>query len=80
MAGRPDCVPRGPNRPRPYLIACGLIGEPTPPVIANGGATILLQTLRQNLDRSAEPQVDDFEVERITRTRQIVTERTGTEG
>ena len=48
--------------------------------VAYGGATIVLQTLRESLDRSAQQPVDDFEVERITRTRQIVSERTGTEG
>ena len=48
--------------------------------VANGGATIVLQTMRETLDRASQPEVDDFEVERITRTRQIVSERTGTEG
>jgi hypothetical protein len=48
--------------------------------VAYGGATIVLQTLRESLDRSAQQPIDDFEVERITRTRQIVSERTGTEG
>lgn len=48
--------------------------------VANGGASIVLQTMRETLDRNGEPAVDDFEVERITRTRQIVNERTGTDG
>lgn len=48
--------------------------------VASGGATIALQTMRETLDRAAEPAVDDFEVERITRTRQVVSERTGTDG
>ena len=48
--------------------------------VANGGALIVLQTLRDSLDRAGQPEVDDFEVERITRTRQIVSERTGTDG
>ena len=48
--------------------------------VANGGATIVLRAMRETLDRVDQPPVDDFEVERITRTRQIVSERTGTEG
>ena len=45
--------------------------------LAFGGAKLMLDSAHQTLD-SAAP--DDFEVERITRTRQIVSERTGTEG
>ena len=48
--------------------------------IANGGAAILLEAARDTLDRAERPAIDDFEIESITRTRQIVTERTGTEG
>ncbi|MDA1148192.1 MAG: hypothetical protein O3A76_16465 [Chloroflexi bacterium] len=48
--------------------------------VANGGAAIVLQTLRETLDRAGKPAPDDFEVERITRTRQVISERTGTDG
>ncbi len=48
--------------------------------VASGGATIAFQSMRESMDRAGQPEVDDFEVERITRTRQIVSERTGTEG
>lgn len=48
--------------------------------VAYGGASLVLQTLHDTLERSGQPAPDDFEVERITRTRQIVSERTGTEG
>ena len=48
--------------------------------VASGGATIALQSVREAMDRAGEPEVDDLEVERITRTRQVITERTGTEG
>lgn len=48
--------------------------------VAYGGAATVLQTLREALDKTAQPPMDDFEVERITHTRQVVSERTGTEG
>ncbi len=48
--------------------------------VAYGGAAIVLEAAQAALERTDSPAVDDFEVERITRTRQIVTERTGTDG
>lgn len=48
--------------------------------IAYGGAAQVLQTMREALDGTRGPDPDDFEIERVTRTRQIVSERTGTDG
>ena len=48
--------------------------------VAYGGAALVLQGMRDTLERTGRPPVDDFEVERITRTRQVVSERTGTDG
>lgn len=48
--------------------------------VAYGGATIILEAAQEALDRVDRAELDDFEVERITRTRQIVSERTGTDG
>jgi hypothetical protein len=48
--------------------------------VANGGATIVLNATRNALERSEGRGVDDFEVERITRTTQVISERTGTDG
>jgi hypothetical protein len=49
--------------------------------VINGGATIALRAMRDGLERVGRPEdLDDFMVERITRTRQVVSERTGTDG
>jgi hypothetical protein len=48
--------------------------------VAYGGAKVLLEAAHEALGRADDLDVDDFEVERITRTRQIVSERTGTDG
>lgn len=48
--------------------------------VAYGGAAIVLEAAQDALDRADGAEIDDFEVERITRTRQIVSERTGTDG
>ncbi len=50
--------------------------------VAYGGAAAVLSAVRQTLEQAARGSVEDgeFEVERVTRIRQSVTERTGTDG
>ncbi|MBT5775080.1 MAG: hypothetical protein HOH95_11960 [Dehalococcoidia bacterium] len=46
--------------------------------VAYGGAAAVLASARQALEHTSDG--DDFEVERVTRIRQSVTEPTGTDG
>jgi hypothetical protein len=46
--------------------------------VAYGGAAAVLASVRQYLEHSSDG--DDFEVERVTRIRQSVTESTGIDG
>jgi hypothetical protein len=48
--------------------------------LAFGGAKLMLNSAHQTLDSADGAAPDDFEIERIARTRQIVSERTGIEG
>ena len=50
--------------------------------VAYGGAAAVLSAARQALEQAAGLDVEDaeFELERVTRIRQSVTERTGTDG
>jgi hypothetical protein len=48
--------------------------------VAYGGAAALLSAAHDALERSGRIEADDFEVERISRMRQVVSDRTGTEG
>ena len=50
--------------------------------VAYGGAAAILGAARQALEQTSAGHVEDgeFEVERVTRIRQSVTERTGTDG
>ena len=50
--------------------------------VAYGGAAAVLSAAREALEQTSGGRVEDgeFEVERVTRIRQSVTERTGTDG
>ena len=50
--------------------------------VAYGGASAVLASLRETMEQAADrtPIDAEFDVERVTRIRQSVTERTGTDG